>query len=128
MCALFGTGNQTRRGGLNRIAVETDTAYDVKGQSTLLRWRHSGEHPMAPLHLRCACRPLTETAPDNSVTSTAYHGLDVTVTNAEGQVNKRKTNVRSELSRVTDADNRITNYVYDPFGNLVKVIVDVALG
>ena len=128
--------------GLERIVIETDTDYNNLGQVTRtsrpyfagtasndIKWHEVEEYDDLG-------RPEIEYAPSDSgsgpngeiKTTTNYNGLEVSVTNDKGQVNKRKNNVRGELSRVTDADNKITDYVYDPFGNLTDVIVDAAAG
>ena len=115
--------------GLERIVIETDTDYNNLGQVTQTSRPYFAGTATINIKWHSVVyddlgRPVTETAPDTSVTSTNYNGLEVSVTNDKGQVNKRKNNVRGELSRVTDAYNKITDYFYDPFGNLTDVIVN----
>ena len=126
-------GREIRRAGVSfaRQVVATDTLYDARGQAlktsrpyvtgaatSTIKW-HTFTYDAIG-------RPLTETAPDGSVTRSAYTGLTTTLTNAGGQVNKRKYNVRDELIRATDAAGTLTDYTYDPFGNLIKTLVDAA--
>lgn len=66
-------------------------------------------------------RPLTETAPDSSVTQRAYQGLVSTETNALSQTRTSVKNSQGQLVSVTDALNQTTAYGYDAFGNLIQV-------
>lgn len=73
-------------------------------------------------------RVQTETGPNGALTSTGYAGLTVTVTNANNQANIRTVNARGELVEAVDAaqpTGNVTQYAYDPFGNLIEVIADV---
>jgi len=65
-------------------------------------------------------RVLTETAPDNSVTSRTYAGLTTTATNALNQTKTTLKNSQGQTVTITDAQNKTLNYTYDPFGNLTK--------
>jgi RHS repeat-associated protein len=66
-------------------------------------------------------RVLTETQPDGGVTTSAYHGLTTSVTNAANQTTTTTKNSRGQVLQVKDADNNVTSYEYEPFGNLAKV-------
>ena len=65
-------------------------------------------------------RALTKTAPDGSVTQTAYHGLVTVETNANNQTRTVNKNARGEVYTVTDALNQTMTYAYDPIGNLTS--------
>jgi len=67
-------------------------------------------------------RPLTVTAPDNSVVSTTYGGLTRTVTNQRGHSTTSTHDIYQRLRSVQDAKGTITRYTYDVLGNLVEVI------
>lgn len=67
-------------------------------------------------------RVLTETAPDGGVTSTAYHGLSTTVTNAQAQTKTTLKNSQGQVVSVTDAVAGVTTYTYDPFANVTQVV------
>ena len=126
-------GREIQRAGVSfaRQVVATDTLYDARGQALktsrpYVTGAAAGTIKWHTFTYDAIGRPLTETAPDGSVTRSAYAGLTTTVTNAGGQVNKRKYNVRDELIRATDAAGTLTDYTYDSFGNLVKTVVDAA--
>ncbi|MBI3343676.1 MAG: VCBS repeat-containing protein [Gammaproteobacteria bacterium] len=65
-------------------------------------------------------RPLTETAPDGSVTRTAYQGYTLTLTNALNQISRRITNSQGQLIQSLDALNGSNTFAYDPFGNVTR--------
>lgn len=65
-------------------------------------------------------RVIKETAPDGGITTKSYNGLTTTVTNAKGQVTTTVKNSQGQTAFVTDAMGKSINYLYDPFGNLVK--------
>ncbi len=67
-------------------------------------------------------RVLTQTAPDNSVTSQSYNGLTTVVTNALNQTRTTLKNSQGQTVTVTDAQNKTLSYSYDPFGNLTQTI------
>lgn len=65
-------------------------------------------------------RVLTETKPDGSVSSTAYHGLSVTETNALNQTRTVVKNSQGKVVSITDAQNGVMTYAYDAVGNLLS--------
>ncbi|WP_454645471.1 RHS repeat-associated core domain-containing protein [Bradyrhizobium liaoningense] len=65
-------------------------------------------------------RVLTETKPDGSVSSTAYHGLTVTETNALNQTRTVTKNSQGKVVSITDAQNGVMTYAYDAVGNLLS--------
>ena len=65
-------------------------------------------------------RVLTETAPNNGVTTTTYAGLTTTVTNAQSQTKTTVKNTQGQTVTITDAQNKTIGYAYDPFGNLTQ--------
>ena len=65
-------------------------------------------------------RVLTETKPDGSVSSTAYHGLSVTETNALNQTRTVLKNSQGKVVSITDAQGGVMTYAYDAVGNLLQ--------
>ncbi|MDF0584162.1 RHS repeat domain-containing protein [Bradyrhizobium yuanmingense] len=66
-------------------------------------------------------RPITETAPDNSVLQRTHQGLVSTETNTLNQTVTTVRNSQGGTVLITDALNQTTRYVYDAFGNLQQV-------
>jgi YD repeat-containing protein len=64
---------------------------------------------------------LTETYPDRSSTTHAYHGLSTTDTNALSQTKITLKNSQGQVVSVTDTQGNFTSYVYEPFGNMSQV-------
>src|SRR5215471_12311072 len=65
-------------------------------------------------------RALTQTNPDSSVTSQAYHGLVTSVTNGLNQTATTTKNSQGQIVSVTDAAGGITAYRYDAFGSATR--------
>ncbi|MBR1201849.1 MULTISPECIES: RHS repeat domain-containing protein [unclassified Bradyrhizobium] len=65
-------------------------------------------------------RVVTQTEPDGSVTTSAYHGLTVTATNALSQTRTVIKNSQSQVVSVTDALGKTMTYAYDAVGNMVQ--------
>ena len=65
-------------------------------------------------------RPITTTAPDNTVTTTTYSGLTTVTTNALNQTRTEQLNSQGQTVSVTDANSQVLSYQYDAFGNLTK--------
>ena len=65
-------------------------------------------------------RVISQTAPDGSVTQTAYHGLVVTDTNALNQTRTVTKNSQSQVVAVKDALGNTMSYAYDAVGNMVQ--------
>lgn len=57
---------------------------------------------------------------DSAVTTTAYNGLSVTVTNPKNQTRSTVKNSQGQIVSVADAQNNTLAYQYDPFGNLTQ--------
>lgn len=72
-------------------------------------------------------RPTSDTLYNSSgavdrVTSLAYAGLKTTLTDAKGNVTQKWSDVTGKLRRIIDpSPGGTTNYVLDPFGNLVQM-------
>lgn len=119
--------------GFDRTVIQQDTVYDGKGRvdkksRPYFGGTASGSIQWTSLTYDDLGRVLTKTAPDGSVTSTSYNGLQVSVTNDKNQTTTRLKNARGERVKVTDAAGTETEYHYDPFGNLVETVVDAAAG
>ena len=65
-------------------------------------------------------RPLTSTAPDTTITSSAYAGYTTVTTNAKSQTRTEIKNSQGQLVTVTDTQAKSLTYQYDAFGNLTK--------
>ncbi|NOU26014.1 MAG: hypothetical protein HOO90_10835 [Methylotenera sp.] len=63
-------------------------------------------------------RAITNTAPNNTVTSVVYNGYTTTTTNPAGQTKTEVKNSQGQLVTVTDAQAKTLSYQYDAFGNL----------
>jgi RHS repeat-associated protein len=110
--------------GFNGAVVRVETQYNVQGQIERKSKPYfvSGGTPKWTSYTYDALgRVLTQTNPDSTVESTAYHGLSVTTTNAQGKMTTVVKNSQANTVSVTDALTASTTYVYEPFGNLAKV-------
>lgn len=65
-------------------------------------------------------RVLTATAPDTGVTSTAYHGLSVTVIDPRSNPTTAVKNPQGLTASITDALSHTATYAYDAFGDLAS--------
>ena len=65
-------------------------------------------------------RPVLDTLPDNSTVQHAYHGLMASDTNALGQTKITVKNSQGQTVSVTDAENNVASFAYDPFGNMLQ--------
>jgi RHS repeat-associated protein len=117
---VIANDNQGFDGSLIRSAVQYDTRgrvaqksrpYFVSGGAA--RW-----HVYAYDALN---RPLSETAPDTSVTQRAYQGLVMTETNALTQTKVTVKNSQGQTVSITDGLSQTTAYIYDAFSNLTQV-------
>ncbi len=61
------------------------------------------------------------TKPDTSVSTSTYYALVTHVTNPRGATTITTRNAQNLVAQVTDANSQNTNYVYDPFGDLLTV-------
>ncbi|MDX8412206.1 MAG: SpvB/TcaC N-terminal domain-containing protein, partial [Mariprofundaceae bacterium] len=67
-------------------------------------------------------RAVSMTAPDGSVSQTAYDGLTTTSTNPLGQTRSEIKNSQGQLVQVIDAMGGSMSYEYDTFGNLTQTV------
>ena len=65
-------------------------------------------------------RPITNTAPNGTVTNVTYTGYTTKTTNPLGQTKTEVKNSQGQLVTVTDAQAKTIRYFYDAFGNLVQ--------
>lgn len=65
-------------------------------------------------------RPVSNTAPDNAVTSMAYDGYTTVTINSKSQSKTEVKNSQGQLVTITDAQAKSLTYQYDAFGNLTK--------
>jgi len=65
-------------------------------------------------------RVVSTTAPDGSVTQSAYHGLTTVDTNALNQTRSVAKNSQGKVVSVTDTLGKTMLFAYDPFGNLIQ--------
>lgn len=70
-------------------------------------------------------RTSSVTAPDGSITTTSFTALTSSIVNPLGQTQSVSKNVRGQEISRTDANGKLTTYLYDPFDNLVQT-TDVA--
>jgi RHS repeat-associated protein len=110
--------------GLDGSAIRTATLHDGFGH---VAWKSRpyflvGGTPKYTIFTYDALsRVLTETAPDNGVTTRTYNGLTTSVTNALSQTTTTVSNSQDQIVSVTDALSGSTSYVYDPFSNLTQI-------
>jgi RHS repeat-associated protein len=67
-------------------------------------------------------RVTTESLPDGHTIQHGYHGLVTTDTNQNNQTRTVTKNSQGQVASVADAQNNVTTYYYDPFGNLVQTV------
>jgi len=65
-------------------------------------------------------RVVTETFPDSTTATHAFHGLVTTDTNAASQTRTTTKDSQGNVVSVTDAASHTTSYAYDPFGKLIR--------
>lgn len=66
-------------------------------------------------------RVVSETAPNNGITTRSYNGLSTETTNAIYQTTTEVKNINGELLSVIDNNNKTMTYVYDIRGNFISV-------
>ena len=92
--------------GFDGSAIRAATRYDAQGRVAKKSRPYfvSGGSPRWTTYTYDTLgRVLTETYPDSSATSTAYHGVSTTVTNAMGQSTTTVKNSQGQTVSVTDA-------------------------
>ncbi len=119
----FGRQIRSETQGFDGAAIYVDTQYNALGQTTQKsRPYFAGDSQYwSSLEYDALGRVTKSTASDNSITTSTYNGLSVSVTNDLGQVNTRISNVRGELAQTVDADGNVADYRYDAFGNLLEL-------
>jgi RHS repeat-associated protein len=120
---LLGREIRTETVGFDGRAVYQDTEYDTLGRVARSSLPYYSNEPAyyARNTYDLMDRVVTQTAPDDTVTTTAYNGYTTSLTNALGQTSTRLTNSQGQLVRATDALGGAVNYVYDALGNLTRV-------
>jgi RHS repeat-associated protein len=114
--------------GFDGSAIRAATEYDAQGrvaQKSRTYFVSGGTPRWTSYTYDTLGRVLTETYPDSSVISIAYHGLSTTTTNALSQTTTTVKNSQGQTVSVTDAASNVTTYLYEPFGNL-KQVTDAA--
>lgn len=109
--------------GFNGGTVRATRSYDALGRLTQTSRPYfvSGGTPQFTTYTYDTLgRALTETKPDGSVSSTAYHGLTVVETNALNQTRTIVKNSQGKVASITDAQNGVMTYAYDAVGNLLS--------
>ncbi|MBV8755036.1 MAG: hypothetical protein JO328_19440 [Hyphomicrobiales bacterium] len=101
------------------------TQYDALGrvsQKTRPYFWSSGTAEWTVYTYDALARVTTESLPDGHTITHAYHGLVTTDTNQNNQTRTVTKNSQGQVVKVADAQNNVTYYYYDPFGNLVETI------
>jgi RHS repeat-associated protein len=109
--------------GFDGSTVRATKTYDTFGrvsQTSRPYFASGGTVELTTFTYDTLGRAVKVTAPDNSVTQTAYHGLTVTDTNALSQTRTVTKNSQGKVVSVTDALGNTMDYAYDPFGNLIQ--------
>src|SRR5436305_338437 len=99
-------------------AIRSATQYDSQGrvlQKSRPYFVSGGTPKWTSTTYDVLSRPLTETYPDSTGSSFAYHGLTTSVTNAQSQTSTTLKNSQGQAVTVTDTLSHSTTYVYEPF-------------
>lgn len=114
-----GTGTST--------PIYRDTEYDSLGRaSKVSRPYYEGQAAYwVSVTFDGISRVVTQTQPDNTVTTTTYNGLAVTVQNANLQTQVTTKNSQGQVVNVQDAYSKVLSFQYDPFGNPISNTDDV---
>ncbi len=105
-----------------------DTEYNALGQvvrKSDLYLKDSGTAVWSTTLYDLLDRVTSESRPDlaapggNAITTTAYNGPSVTVTNAKGQSKTTTRNALQQVAQVIDANANSLTYAYDALGNLL---------
>ncbi|MCP3962151.1 MAG: hypothetical protein GY719_30275 [bacterium] len=109
--------------GFDGTKIFVDTEYNTRGLVERLSEPYfSGDIPRWAVYAYDVLgRVITETAPGDRVTATAYAGRTTTVTNPLGQTNSRTVDARGQLIASTDNASSTVSYVYDAFGHMVEI-------
>jgi RHS repeat-associated protein len=108
--------------GFDGTTIHVATAYDSAGHvHTVSRPYLTGATPVYTTFTDDVLGRVTQaTMPDSSTTTTAYHGLSMSVTNNLSQTTTTVRNVNGWITSVTDALSHAVSYTYDSFGNVVS--------
>jgi RHS repeat-associated protein len=109
--------------GFDGSTVRATKTYDALGRVTQTSrpfFVSGGTPQLTTFTYDALGRVVTQTAPDGSVSQTAYHGLSVTGTNALNQTRTVVKNSQSKVVSVTDALGKTMTYAYDAVGNMVQ--------
>jgi RHS repeat-associated protein len=106
-----------------------DTTYDSPGRvasvSNPYRSTSDSTHGITSDQYDALNRTIQVTDPDNSVATTTYSGNITTVTDEVGKKRKSQTDALGRLTYLWEDPaglNYQTNYTYDAFGNLLRVL------
>jgi RHS repeat-associated protein len=108
--------------GFDGSAIRASTQYDAFGrvaQRSRPYFVSGGTAQWTVVTYDALGRAVTETLPDNTKVTHAYHGLVTSDTNALNQTRTVTKNSQGQVVSVIDALNKTTTYAYDPFGNLI---------
>jgi RHS repeat-associated protein len=105
-------------------AIYKDTQYDSLGRPYMTsRPYYAGQTVYwVTVTYDSLGRTISQTDADGAVTSTAYNGLSVMVTNPKGQTRTTVKNSQGKIASVTDANGQAIAYQYDAFGNLTQTL------
>jgi YD repeat-containing protein len=109
--------------GFDGSTVRATKTYDALGrvsQSSRPYFLSNGTPQLTTFVYDTLGRVVKATAPDGSVSQTAYHGLTVTATNALSQTRTVTKNSQGKIVSVTDALNQTITFEYDAVGNLLQ--------
>lgn len=120
------TAQRASNGGWIRQQTEFDAYGNITRQSQPYK---DGEQPYWTL-IRYDERdreiyrnaPVSEGQSQGAVTTTQYDGLNVTVTDPNGNVTRQEFDSIGQLIKTIDADNQVTTFRYGAFGNLRSTI------
>jgi RHS repeat-associated protein len=109
--------------GFDGSTVRASKTYDTLGrvsQTSRPYFANGGTVELTTFTYDTLGRVVQVTAPDNSVSQTAYHGLTVTDTNTLSQTRTVVKNSQGKVVSVTDALGQTMLYAYDAVGNLIQ--------
>lgn len=126
---LFGRTVRTDTVMLAGQIASVDTGYDAAGRKTSISRPYYGTKTASTVwhYEDLFDRVASVVAPDGGLTNYEYIGLKTTVTRyptasrTDGQVSSSVVNSQGWVMNVTDANQKVTSYSYDPLGNLQLV-------
>jgi RHS repeat-associated protein len=114
---------RTETQGFDGVSViRQDTEYDIYGHvARKSRPYFSADTPKwITFAYDSLGRKISTTAPDDSIVSISYSGLQVTITNELSQSQIQLKDSQGQVVKVTDADSNSLTYQYDANGNLTQ--------